>query len=402
MEIQKSVVDIRAMMKELDSVFIQKARSKKLKLIHTTEASVPNYVLVDEVRLRQILFNLIGNAIKFTNTGTVSTYTGSSQMEDGSIKLDITIRDTGIGIPKAQQEIVFEPFRQMDGQSTRRYGGTGLGLAITRRLVQMMNGSLEIESEVNKGTTISICLKEIEIARDEEKSEQEDEDLTEISFLGQTILLVEDVESNREIIKGFLNPFDVSIIEVENGEHALTQMETVTPSLILMDMMMPVMDGYLTTKKIRSMEKFSKVPIIAITAFALSHNENEIRELCDDYIRKPFTKRELLGVIKNYLTYNPKRTSGNIFPGKRDAYEKMAVRKNTDPWDKELFYEKWKAVERLQSIDDIQGFAQQLMAYASLHNNRELLEYSQRLLDYADKFDIENLMAVFHEFPNSI
>jgi PAS domain S-box-containing protein len=396
MEIQKSVVDIRAMMSELDSVFIQKARSKKLKLAHTTTSLVPKYLLVDEVRLRQILFNLIGNAIKFTDTGGVSTHTSCSYLQDGKIMLNIKIIDTGIGIPKAQQEIIFEPFRQMDGQSSRKYGGTGLGLSITKRLVQIMNGSLEIESEVNEGTTVEISLNEIDIAFNEEKKHDIEEDINDISFFGQTILLVEDVKSNREVIKGFLKPYDVSIIEAENGEQALLQMETLTPSLIFMDMMMPVMDGYLTIKKIRSQNIFREIPIIAITASALSHNENEIRELCDNYIRKPFTKKELVIVLKNYLTHNMKRSDS------KDLSIETLIQKNINSDDKKMLFEKWKNVERLMSIDDIQDFSKELMDYAKLNHKKELLEYGTKLFDYADKFDIENLTALFNDFPNSI
>ncbi len=401
-EIQKSVVDIRATMWELDSVFIQKARSKKLKLIHTTDEAVPKYLSVDEVRLRQILFNLIGNAIKFTDAGTVSTHAGCSPVRDGKLTLTISISDTGIGIPKAQQEIIFEPFRQMDGQSTRKYGGTGLGLAITKRMVQIMNGNLEIESEVGVGTTIVVHLHEIELAFEEEKKQQEDEEIGDISFLGQTILVVEDVESNREIIKGFLRPFDVNLIEVENGEQALAQMETVMPSLILMDMMMPVMDGYLTTKKIRALDKFSKVPIIAITAFALSHNENEIRALCDNYVRKPFTRIDLIGVIKNHLPHSPKKVQTRMSLDIWDALGNVKGRTTMGDHHKEKFLQAWKEAQQLMSIDDIQRFSEQLIAYASLHHHEELLEYGSKLFDYTEQFDIENMTALFNKFPHVI
>lgn len=397
-EINESAMDIRAMMNELDSVFVQKARSKKLNLVHVTDASVPKYLVVDDVRLRQILFNLIGNAIKFTDTGTVSTRVGCSPVQNGKVTLTISISDTGIGIPKAQQEIIFEPFRQMDGQSTRKYGGTGLGLAITKRMVQIMNGSLEIESEVGAGTTITVHLYERALAYEQEEVQQEDEDIGDISFLGQTVLVVEDVQSNRDIIKGFLKPYDVSIIEVENGEQALKQMETVTPSLILMDMMMPVMDGYLTTRKIRSLEKFSKVPIIAVSAFALSHNEHEIRALCDNYIRKPFTIRDLLSVMKAYLPYSTRTAQVPGSVPTTNPSEKLRLT-NICPEDKEKFLSTWKEIERLMSIDDIQDFSEQLIRYADVHNNEELAAYGKELLSYADRFDIENLNARFNEFP---
>lgn len=309
-EIRRSVVDLRAMMQELDNVFMQKAAAKKLKLTHTTAPSVPKYLFMDEVRLRQILFNLIGNAIKFTDKGSVITHTDCDVMPDGKITLRIEIRDTGIGIPQTQHEIIFEPFRQMDGQSTRKYEGSGLGLSITKRLIQAMNGSIRIDSEVNVGTTISVSLNGIDVFSEDSLIPDKEEEMADVGFFDQPVLLVEDVESNREIIKGFLEPFNLSVIEAENGEQAIIQMQTFTPALILMDMMMPVMDGYLTIKKIRSQEKFKAIPIIALTASALSHNENEIRELCDDYIRKPFSRRDLIVSLKKHLRFHSPKKHG--------------------------------------------------------------------------------------------
>lgn len=314
-EIRKSVVDLRMMMAELDNVFMQKAEAKKLQLTHTTASSVPRLLFTDEVRLRQILFNLIGNALKFTDNGSVITHTDCELLPDGKVRLIIKITDTGIGIPEAEQEVIFEPFRQIDGQSTRKYEGSGLGLSITRRLIQVMNGSISIDSKVNAGTTISVSLNDIEVVLDEGHIQDKEEEMVDVSFFaGQHILLVEDVESNREIIKAFLEPFSISVTETENGEQALLRMQSFTPSLILMDMMMPVMDGYLTIKEIRAQDQFRHIPIIALTASALSHNEHEIRELCDDYIRKPFSRQELLASLKKHLRYTSKDLSEEESP----------------------------------------------------------------------------------------
>ena len=310
MEIRKSPVDLRAMMYELDDVFRQKAEAKKLQLAHTTTPSVPRYLFIDEVRLRQILFNLIGNAIKFTDSGSVITHTDCDLMPDGKVRLRIRISDTGIGIPKTQQKLIFEPFRQMDGQSTRKYGGSGLGLAITKRLVRIMNGSLQIESEVNVGTRISVYLEDIEPVLSEDHLPEEEENYDNLSFFGQPVLLIEDEESNREIVKGFLEPFDVVITEAENGEQALLELQKQKPALIFMDMMMPEMDGYMAIKKIRAQNRFRDIPIVALTASALSHHELEIRELCDAYIRKPFSRADLLAELKKHLRFGEKSSAG--------------------------------------------------------------------------------------------
>lgn len=309
MEIRRSPVDLRDMMRELDDVFRQKAEAKRLQLIHAVADSVPPYLLLDDVRLRQILFNLIGNALKFTDRGSVATHITCERMPDEKIRLTMEISDTGIGIPKAQQELIFEPFRQADGQSNRKYEGSGLGLAITKRLVAMMNGGIRIESEVGVGTRISVCLEGIEPVLHEESLPGQQEDDNSLSFFGQHILLVEDVVSNRDIVKGFLEPFDVIVTEVENGEQAMALLQHYKPALILMDMMMPVMDGYMAIKQIREQEEFREVPIVALTASALSHHEQEIRELGDGYVRKPFSRKDLLTELKKHLSFGEKTNS---------------------------------------------------------------------------------------------
>lgn len=310
MEIRRSPVDLRGMMRELDDVFRQKAEAKHLQFIHTVADSVPSYLLLDDVRLRQILFNLIGNALKFTDKGSVSTHMACERMPDEKIRLTMEISDTGIGIPKAQQELIFEPFRQADGQSNRKYEGSGLGLAITKRLVAIMDGRIGIESEAGLGTRISVCLEGIEPVWHEHglpASQEEDNNLT---FFGQHILVVEDVVSNRDIVKGFLEPFDVTVTEAENGEQALVALRKQKPALILMDMMMPAMDGYTAIQKIREQDELREVPIVALTASALSHHEREIRELGDGYIRKPFSRNDLLAELKKHLRFGEKTTGG--------------------------------------------------------------------------------------------
>ncbi|PBQ34519.1 hypothetical protein CNR22_22965 [Sphingobacteriaceae bacterium] len=156
MKLQTRVMNLEVLMTELYFMFRQRAKEKELDLSYFIEPETPKLILLDEVRLRQILFNLIGNAIKFTKTGGVIIHVNSEPQVDGKIKMIFRISDTGIGIPNVEQEVVFEPFMQMDGQSTRKYGGTGLGLTITNKLVHMMDAKIVIESKVDVGTVVVV------------------------------------------------------------------------------------------------------------------------------------------------------------------------------------------------------------------------------------------------------
>ncbi|PBQ34521.1 hypothetical protein CNR22_22975 [Sphingobacteriaceae bacterium] len=401
-EIHNSIVNIEPLMKELYNVFKQTAKEKKLSLSYFIEPDIPKCLLIDEGRLKQILFNLLGNAIKFTQSGQVSVNISSNWKEnDSTFKLIIRVIDTGIGIPEDQKEIIFEPFRQMDGQSTRKYGGTGLGLAITKRLVNMMNGIISITSMVNVGTTVSVILENVGVVAPELKKVNPSKKPQTVIFKDQTVLLVEDVESNRQIVKGFLESTNLKIIEAENGKVALEMLETVQPDLILLDMMMPVMDGYETVERIRSQKHLQHIPIVALTALALTHNESNIRKFCDDYIRKPFSRDKLIAILKYYLAFQLLDNSPEVeskMTVKKSIASKKATDFQIDPQERILFDNKWKEVSDLMSLDDIKIFANEIIRYAKTNKNKKLERYGEKLNYYAHSFDIENLTLLFNEF----
>jgi len=400
MIIERIPVSLEKLANEFRQMFAQKALEKGIDYNIYFENDLPKYVLIDETRIRQILFNLVGNAFKFTHHGSVrlSMVAKSTPSSQSKISLVFKVSDTGIGIPENQHKLIFESFKQQDGQSNRKYGGTGLGLAITKRLVDMMNGSICLESTIGKGSSFSVVINEIDVACLEEDQEQ-DNTLSDYLFEGQKILLVEDVSSNREIIKGFLEPLNLKVVIAENGQEALNRLKSELPDLILMDMMMPVMDGYTAVKIIRGQSCYDKIPVIALTASALKQSELEIRELCNDYLRKPVSKKDLTMVLSRYLSNSTIKTDKFIsLHGTQTNISLPYFKEEYKQELRSLFLSRWQDVSKLMSIDDIVNFAVQLNSYAVQIKSNELETYCKHLLNHAENFDIEKMNTFFYAF----
>ncbi len=262
-------------------------------------------IMTDGNRLRQVLTNLIENAFKFTEEGRVEFgYTFKTDDRQGPL-IEFFVKDTGIGIPKDKQNIIFERFRQADDTSTRKYGGTGLGLTICKNLMSLLNGEIRLESEDGKGTCFYISLPltgSVTSATPKPLSKP----MPEYSGLlkDKTLLVVEDEDSNYFLLERILKRTNANIIWARNGIDAINMAGKGNIDLILMDIRMPVMDGYEATEEIR---KFNKhVPIIAQTAYALKgEKERSITSGCDGYISKPIDPKEFLETIVRFI--NPER-----------------------------------------------------------------------------------------------
>ena len=238
----------------------------------------------DGRRLTQVLINLVGNAIKFTDAGEVVIKAAAT---DGSFHL--SVRDTGPGISAADQAKLFQEFQQADNAITRKKGGTGLGLAISKRIVEMHGGKIWVESQVGQGSTFSFTVP-VRVAQQVDTG------------MSKRILVVEDQEDNRQIIRDLLSATDYEIAEAESGEQALEAVAKQRPDLILMDIQLPGMDGYETTRRIKADPALRSITIIAVTSYALSGEEQKARAAgCDEYVPKPYSPRQLLAKIRQYL-----------------------------------------------------------------------------------------------------
>lgn len=279
-----------------------RAQQKQLTFRWELAAEVPDLLFGDAGRLRQIMLNLIGNAIKFTEQGEVLVSVSlQSTAPAGQVNLLFTVRDTGIGIPLEKQASIFQPFQQADSSITRSYGGTGLGLTISSRLVGMMGGQLQLESESGQGSLFYFSLL-LTTAKQTLPTTHPVSNAISPANAALKILLADDNAVNRLLARRLLNKAGHEVILAENGREALEAWEAEQPDVILMDVQMPVMDGLEATQLIRSLEQdkqFNPTPIIALTANALERD----REQClavgmDDFLSKPFQIQALLDVVR--------------------------------------------------------------------------------------------------------
>ena len=283
--------------------FIYKAEEKGIGLVHENLLGQDLVVLGDPYRLSQVMTNLIGNAIKFTETGAVTVETRLIQKSDNEARIAFTVRDTGIGITESQLGLIFEPFMQAHVAISRTHGGTGLGLSICRELITMMGGVLKVESEAGKGSSFSF---EIPFAISSFKLNQSTvaQDLNYQSLGSRYILVAEDVELNQYLVRHIMESWGFTVDIVNNGREAVDMMQKNTYDLVLMDIQMPEMDGMEATRAIRQLSDPAKaaIPIVALTANALKgDSEKYLAAGMNDFLPKPFNEQKLFMIISNNL-----------------------------------------------------------------------------------------------------
>jgi len=262
------------------------------------------HVLVDDIRLKQVLINLVNNAIKFTKAGHVKVQLSRVSLEGSACELKFSVIDTGIGISQKRISKLFKPFTQHDASTTREYGGTGLGLTISSQLIKLMESKIEVQSELNKGSVFSFILSLPVCEQPTQVIPSIPEQPTEHpSIQNKTVLIVDDNRINRKIVSMALDNSQVNIIEAVNGEEAVNQFIKNKVDIILMDCLMPVMDGFIATKKIRALEDDNQHTLIfALSASASAEiGERSIIAGMDDIMLKPFKFDELLNKISQYL-----------------------------------------------------------------------------------------------------
>ncbi|WP_455382027.1 ATP-binding response regulator [Salinispira pacifica] len=304
LDIHPVPVDPYQLVEEVRSVFEPQIARKNLRFGIDIERTLPAGLIFDGPRVRQILFNLIGNAVKFTHSGGIQVTVRSTPADSSSSHLDLSfeISDTGIGIEQDELERVFEPFMQLNTGADRQHAGTGLGLSISRRLADAMGGRLTAHSEPGKGTTFVLTLEGLSVSpvsvrpieRDGIDSESERE------YAGATVLIVEDDPLNREVLRDFLQERHIRVFEAPNGAEAIALLQQLAPDAVLIDLQMPVMSGAETVEAIRAEERFSGLPILM-----LSGSTDQAPEVgpssVQGVLRKPVDRLELLSALSGVL-----------------------------------------------------------------------------------------------------
>jgi signal transduction histidine kinase/CheY-like chemotaxis protein len=289
------------------ALFRANAESRGLGLTLNLGPGVPDAVLGDAPRLKQVLLNLLGNGIKFTEQGGIRLDLLAEALADGRSRVSFSVHDSGIGIPAAALLEVFQPFHQVDSTRSRLRGGTGLGLAISQRIVKAMGGQIEARSQVGVGSAFCFTLDFAPAPQvllpppDDSGFGSLDRD----GPLAGQVLLVEDNAVNRMIGAEMLKSFGVDVVEVEDGVQALAQLERLRVDLVLMDIQMPVLDGYAATRQIRAREaalRLPRVPIVALTANAFDDDAAQaLAAGMDAHLAKPYSRIQLLELVRRWL-----------------------------------------------------------------------------------------------------
>jgi len=302
MRIESAPFSIRGLLHSTESMFRGRANENDISLMSSVDKSVPDLLDGDAVRLTQILSNLIGNSLKFTKKGSVQIKISNEGLEGNLIMIGIRVEDTGIGIENDKLKNIFDRFHQVEDAVTRHYGGTGLGLAIVRELVLLQQGSISVESVVEKGTTFQVFIP-YKIVREKIKAKLSPEfqpQLTE-KLNHIKVLVVDDHEINQSLIRHLFGRWNLSFDAVYNGREAIDKLRENEYELILMDIQMPEMDGYTTVSIIREELKL-RTPIIAMTAHALAgEKEKCLRFGMNEYVSKPIRESQLFDLILRFI-----------------------------------------------------------------------------------------------------
>jgi len=299
-ELVREPVELRAFIAGIADIVRVRADEKELAFQCDVPPDLPARVQFDEKRLRQVLLNLLGNAIKFTDTGMVGLDVRCTRRQDGAASIRFEVRDTGIGMEAAQLERIFQPFEQV-GHPQRKFGGTGLGLSISRQLVRAMGGDIAVTSQVGHGTTFAF---EIDVPLTDAVSEVALPERAVIGYRGprKRLLVVDDVDANRGMLRDLLQPLGFDVSMAANGFDGIEQAIARHPDAILMDIVMPVMDGLEAARRIRRLPGLERTPIIAISAsVAGTAHEAAARAPIDAFLGKPVQHRQLLQLLAELL-----------------------------------------------------------------------------------------------------
>jgi len=393
--------NIKKLIEEIAAVFTMKVQEKGLDLVVKVDENIPQSILIDDVRVRQILINLVSNAVKFTEEGFVKIEAKALKVDGHLSKMDlqISVEDSGIGIPSQQMKKVFGDFEQVEGQDNRKYGGTGLGLSISKRLALMMGGELSVESQEGKGSNFIVKIYNIDVSNiqiETQSSSQEYLD-NQIIFEKSKILVVDDIENNRELIKSNFEDSNVEVITANDGLEAIEAFKTYHPDLILMDIRMPNMDGYEAAQKIKEIRN---VPIIALTASVMKDEYDQVKSTnFDGYLRKPVLKKDLISELSKYLPHIYQKKEQKRVQKEYELSQKAREHKEEikNIIDNQIVPLQEKAMKS-NNIETIKKFVKSVEGIAKEYEIGFLKEYVIALTEAIDSFDIIETEKLLHNF----
>jgi signal transduction histidine kinase/DNA-binding NarL/FixJ family response regulator len=405
LELIRQPVTIRSLIQDIANLFQDKASRKGLTLTIDMPASVPRVIKLDEIRVKQVMFNLVGNAVKFTHRGFVRLAITFIPTNEAVGDLWISIKDTGIGIPSDQLTKIFDTFSQVSGRSARPYEGSGLGLSISKRLTEQMNGEILVESVEGIGSEFAMVLRGTEYSNDQLPFEDQSNHRQSMQFLKARVLIIDDVESNVFLVKSILGKLGLDIISATNGTQGIEVAQNANPNLIIMDLRMPGMDGFQAAEILKADPRTAEIPIIAYTAAVIEFNAHEKSNLFQGVLVKPIHKSELIYELSRFIPWNElHQTEPATYQIAQTSIEQITNEHNTALiriLEKD-FLPRWNELTDQLVIYKIEAFGQDLKNLARTFDFAYLDNYAQELLQALDVLDLDQIQQLVSFFPEII
>lgn len=395
-ELNNDATNLKNTILEIIQLFSANAKKKNIYLNYKIDNSVPEAILIDEHRVKQVCFNLVANAIKFTHKGGVLVDVAFVKKDTIKGTVYIKVSDTGIGISPTQTKVIFESFRQQYGQANRRYGGTGLGLTISQKLVENMGGSIEVESSVDVGSEFKVTIPDIEITENALPNNHEELNLPELPvFEPACILIVDDTIENTRILKEFL-PSNQLIRTAATGTEAELKCKEQGFDLMFLDIKLPDIDGHQLAVNIRKFQPTAK--IVAYTASEINDEKLSNQQVFDDFLAKPLDRKRLIQVLNKFLI--AEKDKQTVSPKLSEAVKKELP--SIIEHLQTTFLPQWKKINGYLILYDIKSFATELSDYAESQKVYLLTDYSKNLKEAVELINLTNIKEHLQRFPEII
>ncbi|MCG8412251.1 MAG: PAS domain S-box protein [Bacteroidales bacterium] len=409
LELSIEQVNIRNFFSEIKHLFMLKSQAKGLDFSVDICENLPQSFFIDDLRLRQVLINLVNNAIKFTEKGKiklkVTTLKSQKSQKSNLHDLIIEVEDTGIGITEKYKKYIFDSFSQESTNTTRKYGGSGLGLAISLKIIKLMDGDIFVQSKINKGSKFTIHIPNLKTTQKDTLIQKNNlKDINNIKFDPSTIIIVDDIENNRKYLTAALNKLGFKVYSCENGEIAFGLIQQIKPDLIISDIRMPVMDGFELLKQVRKFKKYDSIPIIAISASVTSNKRVKIKMSgFDGFLSKPILLMELVKLLTQFLPFTKKQTKEQKCFDELNLSEKAQelLPITISQLDND-YRNQWDNFRVRQPIEHVQLFGENLLKLAQETENEILSEYANTIINSINNFDVDTMLKTLEKYEDLI
>ncbi|HEY1661518.1 MAG TPA: CHASE3 domain-containing protein [Verrucomicrobiae bacterium] len=397
-ELRPEPTDLREICEFVRTLFSEPAAKKNIRLECFMRDDFPLAIFIDRLRLRQILVNLVGNAVKFTDRGGVDLRVSCEKNLTNRITLIIDIQDSGVGIPRDKLDAIFKPFVQSGAHQDKEKQGTGLGLAIVKRLTETLGGTVTVASVLGQGSAFHLRFQDVPIAAPQSPAEKPTDfsrpDFNELR--PASLLIVDDNQINRDLLSAMLIKTHHRLFYANSGDQAVTKARELHPDMILMDIRMPGMDGDEALAVIHQIPGLEMVPCIAVTASMFRDEESSWRKTFSGYVRKPFSRQELFTELSRFLPPVSREVTAVTANGAAHVIEPAPPELLAEL--RHLLADPWPAIRDSVAVNESKMFAKRLTEIGQRWQSRPLMDYSQQLLSDAENYNVTDLEKHLGEF----